>query len=204
MRDDLGFSVSLVSVMHERPANLKSASDEALVVASILGDFPAFDELVRRYRDAVELTAYRLLGNRTLAQEVAQDAFLLAFEHLPRLDDAQAFPGWLRAIVRNRALRVRASEGKALNLTDAQLALLEASPNLQADLATERKLALAGLLALIDGLPSVQREALLLRAKDGWSVSRIALYQDVTEATVRGRLQRARAALTGRLAREEY
>ena len=189
--------------MHERPTNLKQASDEALVVAAILGDFPAFDELVRRYRDAVELTAYRLLGNRTLAQEVAQDAFLLAFEHLPRLDEPQAFPGWLRAIVRNRALRVRESERKTLTLSDAQIALLEASPNLRVERAAEEKLALAGLLALIDGLPSVQREALLLRARDGWSVPRIAAYQDVTSATVRGRLQRARAALNGRLARED-
>ena len=189
--------------MHERPENLKNASEETLVVASILGDYSAFDELVRRYRGAVELTAFRLLGNMTLAQEIAQDAFLLAFEHLPKLDEPQAFPGWLRAIVRNRALRVRASESKALSLTDVQIGLLEASPNLRADRQTEQKLSLAGLLALIDGLPSVQREALLLRAQDGWSIARIAQYQDVTPATVRGRLQRARAALSGWRAREE-
>ena len=189
--------------MHEKPANLKKASDEALVVAAILGDFLAFDELVRRYRSAVELTAYRLLGNQTLAQEVAQDAFLLAFENLPKLEDPAAFPGWLRAIARNRALRVRESESKALTLSEAQISLLEASPSLGAERATAEKLALAGLLALVDGLPSVQREALLLRAFEGWSVERIARYQDVSSGTVRGRLHRARLALSGWRARED-
>ena len=190
--------------MHEKPANLKSASDEALVVAAILGDFLAFDELVRRYRSAVELTAGRILGSPSLAQEVAQDAFLLAFEHLPRLEDPEAFPGWLRAIARNRAFRVRESEGKALNLTDAQAALLQASPNLRADIAAEIKSALVDVFAGIDRLPSEQREALQLRALEGWSIERIAAYQNISPATVRGRLQRARAALKGCGAREEF
>ncbi|HMB90757.1 MAG TPA: hypothetical protein VKP65_07915, partial [Rhodothermales bacterium] len=56
--------------------------DEVLVVAAILGDFDAFDVLVRRYRAAVIRTAQSIVAAND-AEDVAQDALLLAFKGLP-------------------------------------------------------------------------------------------------------------------------
>ena len=171
--------------------------DDGLVLAAMLGSVPAFDALVRRYRPAIEGTALSILKCRAQAEEVAQEAFLLAFEHLPVLDDPRKFPGWLRAITRNRALRVRERESRMLPLTEAQLTLRDTSVALREPSDADRALGLLMLSQALGRLAPLTREALFLRAFEGWSVDEIAQYQHVSPTTARGRLQRARAALKG-------
>jgi RNA polymerase sigma-70 factor, ECF subfamily len=175
----------------------KNKSEDALVLAAMLGSVSAFDALVRRYRPAIEWAAQNVLGCRAQSEEVAQDAFLLAFEHLPSLDDPRKFPGWLRAIARNRALRVREREGRLTELTEAQLVLRDTSAALHAPTDTDLALGRLVLSQALTRLASESREALLLRAELGWSVEEIATFQRVSPTTIRGRLQRARTALRG-------
>src|ERR1700683_1688541 len=78
--------------------------DEFLVVGAIVGDLAAFDELVRRYRAAVVRTAQAIVG-REFAEDVAQDALLLAFKALPSIEDPTRFPAWLGVITRHHAFR---------------------------------------------------------------------------------------------------
>ena len=84
--------------------------DEVLVVAAILGDLDAFDELAARYRAAVVRTAQAIVG-REDAEDVAQDALLLAFKALPI--DRRA------AEVRCVALGHHASSGASIQQTRA-------------------------------------------------------------------------------------
>src|SRR5258706_4648113 len=79
-------------------------ADEMLVVAAILGDLDAFDELASRYRAAVVRAAQAIVG-REDAEDVAQDALLLAFKALPSIEEPGKFAAWLSAITRHRALR---------------------------------------------------------------------------------------------------
>ena len=79
--------------------------DEVLVVAAILGDLDAFDELASRYRAAVVRVAQAIVGRET-AEDIAQDALLLAFKALPTIEEPKKFAAWLSAITRHRALRV--------------------------------------------------------------------------------------------------
>ncbi len=169
--------------------------DDGLVLAAMLGSVPAFDALVRRYRPAIEGTALSILKCRAQAEEVAQEAFLLAFEHLPSLSDPRQFSGWLRAITRNRALRVREREARTLPLTEAQLALRDSSTALREPSDTDRALGLWMVSQALGRLAPQTREALILKAFEGWSVEEIARYQHVSPTTARGRLARARAAL---------
>src|SRR6266853_1906263 len=83
--------------------------DEVLVVAAILGDLDAFDELASRYRAAVVRTAQAIVG-REDAEDVAQDALLLAFKALPSIEEPPKFAAWLSAITRHRALRFNKRE----------------------------------------------------------------------------------------------
>src|SRR5436309_14932911 len=83
--------------------------DEVLVVAAILGDLDAFDELATRYRAAVMRVAQAIVG-RDDAEDVAQDALLLAFKALPSIEDPTKFAAWLSAITRHRALRFNRKE----------------------------------------------------------------------------------------------
>ena len=81
------------------------------VVSAILGDLPAFVELVRRYRAAVVRTARDIVGVPQ-AEDDAQDVWLLAFKALPSIDDPQKFGAWLMVITKNRANRVYSREKK--------------------------------------------------------------------------------------------
>src|SRR6202008_5152285 len=83
--------------------------DELLVVAAILGNLEAFEELVVRYRPAVVRLARTIVGGDH-AQDVAQDSLLLAFKALPGIEEPRKFPAWLSAITRHRSLRFTKSE----------------------------------------------------------------------------------------------
>jgi len=177
--------------------------DDGLVLAAMLGSVSAFDTLVRRYRPAIEGTALSILKCRAQAEEVAQETFLLAFEHLPSLSDPRMFPGWLRAIARNRALRVRERESRLQPLTEVQLMLRDTSAALREPSDADRTLGLMMLSQALERLAPQTREALILRAFEGWSVEEIARYQHISPTTARGRLQRARAALKGHYFQEK-
>src|SRR5215207_1140603 len=83
--------------------------DEFLVVAAILGNLDAFEQLVVRYRPAVVRLARTIVGS-DYAEDVAQDSLLLAFKALPGIDEPSKFAAWLSAITRHRALRFGKSE----------------------------------------------------------------------------------------------
>src|SRR3954452_14052783 len=103
--------------------------DELLVIEAIFGDFDAFDELALRYRAAVVRTAQAVVG-RDDAEDVAQDALLLAFKALPSIEHPTKFAAWLSAITRHRALRFSKSEtvhsSKRVPLDEALLEKIEA------------------------------------------------------------------------------
>src|ERR1041384_7655992 len=103
--------------------------DELLVIAAILGNLEAFEELVVRYRPAVVRLARTIVGSDD-AEDVGQDALLLAFKALARIEEARKFPAWLSAITRHRALRYEQSETKHLSkrvvLDEALLETIEA------------------------------------------------------------------------------
>src|SRR5438876_11477368 len=70
------------------------------------GDAAAFEELTRRFRNLAFGCALSILGDFHLAEDVAQEAFVAAYFNLGQLRDADAFPGWLRQLVRSRAHRL--------------------------------------------------------------------------------------------------
>jgi len=65
-------------------APVNEPRDEVLVVAAILGDLEAFDELAKRYRAAAVRTAQAIVGRQD-AEDVAQEALLLAFTAMPSI-----------------------------------------------------------------------------------------------------------------------
>src|SRR5690242_17931735 len=103
--------------------------DELLVMAAILGNLDAFEELVVRYRPAVVRLARTIVGVDD-AEDVAQESLLLAFKALPTIEEPRKFPAWLSAITRNRALRFSKSEtahsNKRVPLDEALLEKIEA------------------------------------------------------------------------------
>src|SRR4030095_15331379 len=103
--------------------------DEVLVVATILGDLDAFNELASRYRAAVVRAAQAIVGTDD-AEDVAQDSLLLAFKALPSIEEPGKFAAWLSAITRHRAVRINRSEtvhaSKRVALDEVLLEKIEA------------------------------------------------------------------------------
>src|SRR4051812_7249118 len=82
------------------------SSDKEIVEAVCAGDRTAFAVLVARYERAVLSLAVAIVRDFSLADDVAQDAFVLAFEKLSSLTNRAAFGPWILKIARRRAYRV--------------------------------------------------------------------------------------------------
>jgi RNA polymerase sigma-70 factor (ECF subfamily) len=183
----------------------RQATDEQLVLAALVGGIPAFDELVRRYRAAVIHVAEQLIGSRAAAEDVAQEVFLLAFKSLPSLDEPAKFAGWLRAIARHRAHRVATHEWRSQATEQSKLDTLIVSHSREMSHTSdplavyERREEHNAVWEAMETLSAEYREVLFLRGHEDWSVEQIAGFLSLTEATVRGRLFRAREALRQRL-----
>lgn len=168
-----------------------------LVARALQGDGDAAGELVRSHMGAAYAVALAVTRNPQDAEDVAQDAFVLALERLAECRDPRRFAGWLVRIVRNRALNHRRYLGirTAAPLDDAEHA---ASPDSPAEDA-ERSELRARLNDAVAELPQAQREVLLLHDLEGWKHREIGASLGMPEGTVRYHLFNARRAVRGRL-----
>jgi RNA polymerase sigma-70 factor (ECF subfamily) len=105
MGQAIGISIKEIRPWAEWP------SDEELVTEALAGSREAFDDLVSRHRRAVVRTAGFTVGSNQ-AEDVAQDAILLAYRALATLRDRTKFQRWLLTITRFKALRVNQRESE--------------------------------------------------------------------------------------------
>ena len=170
--------------------------DAALVRAARNGDREAFMQLVRLHQAGVRAFAHGLLGDRELAEDIAQEAFLRAWRGLGAFRGDAAFATWLYAIAR----RVALDEGRrpAVRTVPIQEAAALADrrggdPVLRGDL--ERAL---------QALEPAQREAFLLVVVLGLSYQEVGGMAGCPAGTVASRVFRARTRLAAALSvREE-
>jgi len=169
--------------------------DEVLVVAAILGDFTAFDELVSRYRPAVVRAAQTIVG-RDDAEDVAQDALILAFKALPSIEDPLKFAAWLSTITRHRALRFTSRESAhRRGRVELDEVLLENLGSLSKPFFDEQDEELARAL---ENVPADYAIVLKLHFLDEMPLKRIAAFLGLPLSTVKWRVHRAK-----KLAREQ-
>ena len=168
--------------------------DEVLVVAAIVGDLEAFDELAARYRAAVVRAAQAIVG-REDAEDVAQDALLLAFKALPSIEDPRKFAAWLQAITRHRALRLskreRARKHASLELDDLLLESVDALARpFVVESEQDEEMAVA-----LEKVPADYALVLRLRFLDEMPLKRIAAFLGVPVSTVKWRVHRGKQLL---------
>ena len=166
--------------------------DEVLVVAAILGDLEAFDELATRYRAAVVRAAQSIVG-RDDAEDIAQDALLLAFKALPSIEDPTRFAAWLAVITRHRAFRFNKQQ------RPHQTGRVELDEFLFSQFGALNEPMLAGddeaLSRTIESLPADYAMALRLRFLDEMPLKRIAAFLGVPVSTVKWRVHRGKQLL---------
>ncbi|MDE1177646.1 MAG: sigma-70 family RNA polymerase sigma factor [Edaphobacter sp.] len=181
--------------------------DEAAMIEKVLGgQTETFHELIRPYERSVYLMALSLLHNEAEAEDAAQEAFIKAYRHLGKFRSDSRFSTWLIAIALNEA-RARLRR-KQPQLTDSIDDTSENSP-VPAQLTDwreipsetlERKEVRSLVRSALDALPLAYREVFVLRELEERNVQETADALDITIASVKMRLHRARLMLQKQLA----
>ena len=91
--------------MGKQSLTASEKSDPDLIASTLEGDLAAFDQLVDRHFDMVYFVAFARLRSRESAEDLAQEAFIVAWQKLAELKDAASFKAWICTIVRNLANR---------------------------------------------------------------------------------------------------
>jgi len=168
-----------------------------LVRRARAGDQAAFEVLVLRYETPLRKLVYGYVLDWAVAEDVAQDAFLLAYQKLDGLGELAAFKSWLYRIAINRAhdeLR-RASRWRRRldsNVEDDALAELPAAG---AESAVESRLLRRTLVHALARLPARQRTAVVLKDVAGMKYIEIAELLGCPIGTVQIRVYRGRHRL---------
>ena len=167
--------------------------DEVLVLAAILGNLEAFEQLVLRYRPAVVRLARSVVG-ADYAEDVAQESLLLAFKALPGIEDPRRFAAWLSAITRHRALRFSKSEdkhtSKRVALDEALLENIEALAKPVAEKERDE-----AMIEALESLPADYAMPLRLHFLDDMPLKRIAAFMGVPLSTVKWRIHHGKKLL---------
>ena len=196
-----------MSAMSSSPIEI---DDEAAIVAQArLGDAKAFSELLRRYEGKIFRLALHITQNREDAEDVLQEAFLKAYEHLDQFQGQSRFYTWIVRIAVNQALmklRKRKSD-RSVSLDDTidtgedtvarEIAAWDENPEQRYSREEINEI----LGSAIDGLTPIYRAVFVLRDVDGLSTEEAAEALDLSVPAVKSRLLRARLQLRDKLTR---
>ena len=179
-------------------------TDNELVKQAQVGDYQAFESLVSRHERPLYAAAWHLTHNHHDAQDVVQNAFLAAMEHLSSFRQDASFSTWVTRIAVNFALKLlrarRQHPSVAMDAADGDGGAVPI-PQYIADWRSDpaRAVQRRELRAILDDavlrLPEGQRLVFVLRDVQGLSVRETAQVLQLTENNVKVRLLRARLAL---------
>jgi RNA polymerase sigma-70 factor (ECF subfamily) len=156
------------------------------------GDTGAFADLVRRHQSMVFSLALRIVSNRALAEELAQDVFLQLHRNLAAIESGAHVTHWLRRVVSHRAIDLARQHARRPQTSLADVA--EPSvPSIERDPLMVRRLR-----SLVAALPTAPRAVLTLRFQEDLDPSEIARVLDMPLNTVKSHLRRGLAVLRGR------
>jgi RNA polymerase sigma-70 factor (ECF subfamily) len=195
--------------MPDSPGTAVVKDDYALVAEAKTGSYTAFEELVDRYEQKIYRLGANITGNSEDAEDVLQEAFLKAFQHLPDFRADSRFYTWLVRIAVNEALmklRKRRSD-RSVPVEDQVNEDGEIVPREFADWKPnpEQQYAQAEIETILrnaaQALPSAYRTVFLLRDVEDLSTGETAEVLGLTEGTVKARLFRARLMLREELAK---
>lgn len=172
-------------------------TDAELVQRCLRGDPEAFGPLVDRYQRVLFNVAFRMVHDREDARDLAQGAFVKAFEKLGSYDPAHRFFSWIYRILVNDTLNFLEKSRRVLSLEPGWDAAAPGGPHEELE-ARERG---RGIEAALMALPVDYREVVVLRHFADLSYGEISAALAIPEKTVKSRLYTARQRLADLLGR---
>ncbi|MGF6255035.1 RNA polymerase sigma factor [Ensifer sp. LBL] len=184
-------------------------TDEALVERALARDPEAFRIIMTRHNQRLFRIARAVVRNDSIAEDVVQEAYLRAFEHLETFRGDASLATWLHRVVLNEALgrlRRSATRREVPLATDIAGAEIVPFPNAANADDPERSLAQRQILRLVeeaaDALPEPFRLVFTARVIEAMSVEETAALLGINPKTVRSRLHRARQLLRQQIHRQ--
>jgi len=191
--------VSALKEWEGKPVENSAASEQTerdLIARSQQGDKQAFGELVLRHRQGVINVVYRMCGDANLAEDVAQDAFVRAWQNLRSYRPRSPFRNWVYRIAANAALDVLRAEKETADVDSLPLPATGDGP----DALAERNERAEAVRRAVMALPPSSRAALVLREYEGLQYQEIADVLGIPIGTVMSRLSYARGRMAELLA----
>ena len=186
----------MASTPHPLPRD--DAGERQLIERVQAGDGEAYDALVANYLRRVVSIAWSIVRNADDAEDLAQEAFVKAYQNIGRFRSGEPFGPWIYRIVTNLALDVMKHRTKFRHeeITDAEPAARRDDAELPA---------VTGQIArrideAIESLPEMQRIVARLHLVEQFEHQEIAAMTGLSEGTVRSHLSHARTKLKARLA----
>jgi RNA polymerase sigma-70 factor (ECF subfamily) len=188
-----------VSIMPAPVTAQSELRDEEVVARVLAGETALFEILMRRYNQRLYRISRVILRNDGEAEDVMQDAYVRAYEHLDQFAGRAAFSTWLTRIAIHEALARKRRGGRMEELDaltangEAMFILKSSEPSPEAGTANAEAREL--LEQAIDHLPEAYRTIVILREMEEMSVAETAESLGVSDAVVKTRLYRAHAML---------
>jgi len=193
------FSELIASEFAESPAEQweKEETDQAseqhtLADRALRGDKDAFEDIFDRYRGLMLRTAFSIVKDRDIAEDAVQNALIQAWQHLPSLREAGALRSWLMRIVVNQCISFKR------RLARSTMFLHQSISEQETDLASQIAEYSKGriernwdLAQAIEKLPTKQQMVIALNYYQGMTVPEISQALQISENTLKKRIQAA-------------
>ena len=183
-------------------AALESWSDEDIVKRVLAGETGAYEIIMRRYNQTLYRVALSVLKDEQESEDVMQDAYVRAFEHLQQFAGRSKFSTWLTRIAMHEAIARARRNRRSDSLED--LASFDGELNMPSRVPDPEKLAASGEMSrfireALLRLPAQHRTVIMLRHIEEMSTSEAAEVLEITEENLKVRLHRARFAFRDQL-----
>jgi len=176
---------------------LLTATLERELPAAASGCTQSYGRIVLACQNTVTAIALAITRDVQASEDIAQEAFIKAWQQLNQLSNPSSFLPWLRQITRNLARDwLRANRGRPLSGEAAEIAIsMAADPGPTAPERLQRVEEELAAEEIISALPEDARETLLLYYREGQRSQQVADLLGLSDAAVRKRLSRARASV---------
>jgi RNA polymerase sigma factor (sigma-70 family) len=166
---------------------------DELVAKCKEGDVQSFEKLYYQYAKAMYNTSLRIVNNTSDAEDVLQESFAAAFQHLHTFDYSSAFGAWLKRITINKSINVLRS--RKLAFVDIDLGPIERTEDMELIDEESIQLQVAEIKKAVSKLADGYRAVISLYLFEGYDYEEISEILQISGSTVRTQYHRAKQKL---------
>lgn len=180
--------------------NRENMTDNEIVQSVLKGNKDDFEEIIKRYKNLVFAVIHRMTSDTDEANDTAQDVFIKIYKNLDKYSSDYKFATWVIKITTNHIIDMRRrKKQETVPIENVDYELKGGSSPEESYIEAERS---RELFRLIDELPEIYREPLLLYHKEGLSYNEIADKTEESLSKVKNRIFRGRKMLKESLMKE--